>query len=51
MTTSEISAQYTTGLSRPGIERALLDAGKRHQAVALAGGDHSLCPACGGACG
>jgi SAM-dependent methyltransferase len=28
MTTSEISAQYTTGLSRQGIERALLDAGK-----------------------
>jgi sarcosine/dimethylglycine N-methyltransferase len=28
MTTSEISAQYTTGLSRRGIERALLDAGK-----------------------
>jgi sarcosine/dimethylglycine N-methyltransferase len=28
MTTTEISAQYTTGLSRQGIERALLDAGK-----------------------
>jgi SAM-dependent methyltransferase len=28
MTTSETSAQYTTGLSRQGIERALLDAGK-----------------------
>jgi len=28
MTTSQISAQYTTGLSRQGIERALLDAGK-----------------------
>jgi SAM-dependent methyltransferase len=28
MPTSEISAQYTTGLSRQGIERALLDAGK-----------------------
>ena len=28
MTTKEISAQYTTGLSRQGIERALLDAGK-----------------------
>ena len=28
MTTRQISAQYTTGLSRQGIERALLDAGK-----------------------
>ena len=27
MTTSEIGAQYATGLTRPGIERALLDAG------------------------